>query len=476
VRGVIKPALLTYRPLPASSAIRRLSHHGSRHDRLMDEVGMVTSKLSVIGLGLGSTEPAISREERRWRREARSAWLRLAVLLILLANLLAGEPHGNLLVHANVLGAYTLATAAALALALGRRGPAWTGTLFVVIDAALVVALIHEHLFDASGLLEHKLTTPVLAIAFLLLHHVALRLTPRLVVVFAMIVVAGWLSLLVVTAALHGFDHRVEAGPQPQPPYWSEGALVAAFGFATLVAFLLTRDHGLLLRQAIRSEQRRHSLSRFFSPRVVAGLQTGTFSTALERREAAVIFVDLRSFTTFAETATPHDLAELLIEYRQHVTRLVFEWGGTVDKFIGDGVMAVFGHPVPAANDAQQALSCALRLAVVLDGWKRQRQGDGKAALDAGIGLHFGPVVGGIISSGNHDEFTVFGDAVNVAERLERLTKTLGASIVVSAAALNRVPSAEDVAPWLWKHEVELHGRSGLVSVAYLSRNLLQLC
>ncbi len=435
---------------------------------------MVTRKLSVIDLGLGSTEPAISREERRWRREARSAWLRLAVLLILLANLLAGEPHGNLLVHANVLGAYTLATVAALALALGRRGPAWTGTLFVIIDAALVVALIHEHLFDASGLLEHKLTTPVLAIAFLLLHHVALRLTPRLVVVFSMIVVAGWLSLLVATAALLGFDHRVDAGPQP--PYGSEGALVAAFGFAALVAFLLTRDHGLLLRQAIKSEQRRHSLSRFFSPRVVAGLQTGTFSTALERREAAIIFVDLRSFTTFAETATPHDLAELLIEYRQHVTRLVFEWGGTVDKFIGDGVMAVFGHPVPAANDAQQALSCALRLGVVLEGWKRQRQRNGKAALDAGIGLHFGPVIGGIISSDNHDEFTVFGDAVNVAERLERLTKTLGASIVVSATTLNRVSSAVDAAPWLWKHDVELHGRSGLVSVAYLSRSLPERC
>lgn len=424
----------------------------------------------MIGFGLASAEPTISRDERRWRREARSAWLRLAVLLILLANLLAGEPHGNLLVHANVLSVYAVATAAAMALALSRRGPAWTPTAFVVIDAALVVALFHEHLFSTSGLFDHNLTTAALAIAFLLLHHVALRLTPRLVAIFSTIVVAGWLSLLVVTAALHQLDHELKSAPQP--PYWSEGALAVSFGFASLVAFLLTRDHGILLRQAIKSEHRRHALSRFFSPRVVAGLQTGTISTALERREAAVIFVDLRSFTTFAETATPHDLAELLIEYRQHVTRLVFEWGGTVDKFIGDGVMAVFGYPVPAANDAQQALSCALRLGVVLDDWKSQRRSDGKAALDAGIGLHVGPVIGGIIGSSNHDEFTVFGDAVNVAERLERLTKTLSASIVVSAAALASAPSAKDAAPWLWKHDVELHGRSGLVSVAYLSRNL----
>ena len=82
-----------------------------------------------------------------------------------------------------------------------------------------------------------------------------------------------------------------------------------------------------------------------------------------------------------------------------------------------------------------------------------------------------GSVIGGIIGGSNHDEFTVFGDAVNVAERLERLTKSLEASIVTSATTLARVPSAEAAEPWQWSHNVELQGRTGLVSVAYLRRS-----
>lgn len=420
----------------------------------------------MIDLGLAEEEPGLTRDERRWRREARSAWLRLAVLLILVVNLLVGEHHGNLVVHANVLVGYALATTVALALALARRGPPWTGTAFVVVDATLVVALFHEHLFGPSGRLDHSLTTPTLAIAFLLLNHVALRLTPRLVVIFAGLAVTGWLSLLAITAIYHG------AGPlsDAPSPYLTETALAAAFAFAAFVTFLLTRDHGVLLKQAMKSERRRHSLSRFFSPGVVAQLQRGGISLQLERREAAVMFVDLRSFTGFAETANPRDLAELLIEYRQQVTQCVFDWGGTVDKFIGDGVMAVFGQPKPMPDDAERALYCALQLNRGLAEWKQRRHQEGKPALDAGIGLHVGPVIGGVLEGGHHDEFTVFGDAVNVAERLERLTKTLDASLVVSAATLAQVPSARDAASWSWKHDVELAGRSAILSIAYLER------
>ena len=308
----------------------------------------------MIGIGLAFAEPAISWEERRWRREVRSAWLRLAALLILLANILAGESHGNLRVHTNVLSAYTFATAVALALALSRRGPSWMGTAFVIVDAALVLALYHEHLFGTSGVLNTTSPRRHWQLPFCSF-ITSLRLSPHLVAIFSTIVLSGWLSLLVVTAASHWLSSRTGA---TSPAYWSEVALAAAFGFAGLVAFLLTRDHGVLLQLAIESEQNRHSLSRFFSPRVVAELQRGAISTDLKRREAVVMFVDLRSFTAFAEKATSQELTELLVEYRQRVTRLAFEWGGTVDKFIGDGVMAVFGHPASTANDARQALSC----------------------------------------------------------------------------------------------------------------------
>jgi adenylate cyclase len=417
-----------------------------------------------LRLSIG-TEASLSADERRWRREARSAWLRLAVLAILAVSLMTGEHHGNPVVHATVVSAYALATSLALALALVRRGWSWLGTAFVVVDALAVVALLHEHLFGPAGTLEHILTTTNLAIAFVLLNHVALRLRPPLVLLYAGLVLFGWLSLLFIKGvSVDTVDARSLAA------FTGDATLATAFAFAAFVAFLLTQDHNALLRSALRTERRRLSLSRFFSPNVVAELQAGTRPVGLERCMATVMFVDLRSFTRFAESASPGQLSEMLVDYRSHVARTVFDWGGTLDKFIGDGVMAVFGHPSPHPDDVERALRCALDLARVLAAWKARRDLAGLPALDAGIGLHFGPVVGGVLESEQYHEFTVVGDAVNVAERIERIAKSVDAALVVSASTLSRVPELARDARWVRKDNMQLAGRMGLMSVAYLPR------
>jgi adenylate cyclase len=419
----------------------------------------------MIYLGIGRDEPALSVDERRWRREARSAWLRVAVFGILVANLLMGEHGGNLLLHANVVVGYGLATALALGLALTRQGPAWVTGGFTIVDALAVVALFHEHLFGTGDALSHALTTTNLAIAFVLLNHVALRLRPLLVSLYAGLVLVGWLLLLFVKNAVARWQDT-----QSVAVLEADSTLAAAFAFAAFVAFLLIRDHESLLRSALRSERRRLSLSRFFSPDVVSDLQRGRVALDLERRMAAVMFVDLRSFTRFAETAPSKDLAELLVEYRTHVTQAVFDWNGTVDKFIGDGVMAVFGQPRPRDDDAERAIRCALQLSKVLARWRSSRLKEGRPALNAGIGLHLGLVIGGVLESGNHHEFTVLGDAVNVAERLERVAKTLDAALVISGETLDRVPAIATEYSWIWSDDVELEGRAGALRIAYLPR------
>ena len=179
------------------------------------------------------------------------------------------------------------------------------------------------------------------------------------------------------------------------------------------------------MHAAIESEERRMNLSRFFSPSVVSDRQAASASLDLERREAVVMFVDLREFTRFTETAQAHTLADVLAEYRGIVAGEVFRTGGIVDKFMGDGIMAVFGQPKPSHDDADRALECALHLVRILQDWTSWRRHEGRPALDAGIGLHIGIIVGGVLESGFHDEFTVFGDVVNVAQRLEAMTKTL---------------------------------------------------
>ena len=419
-------------------------------------------------LGLAAHEASLTDDQRRRRVETRSAWLRLIALAILAINLGLASQHGSFLVHANVVVGYGLATVLAFVLAVMKRGPAWLAGSFVVVDAVLVVALFHEHLFTTTATLDHSLTAPSLAIGFLLLTQVALRLDPRLILVFSILVVVGWLSLLVVAVDAHvagghsrGIDWTL---------FWVEAGLATAFAFAAFVCCLLTNDHNVLLQNAVASERSRANLSRFFPPNVLSQLEKTGDSLELARRQVAVMFVDLRLFTRFSEAVPPEEVAELLSEYRELVTSVVFAHGGTVDKFIGDGVMAVFGQPWSGSDDVARALDCAVSLAGSLGQWAEAREQRGKRALEAGIGLHAGTAVGGILRSGSHAEFTLFGDVVNVSERLERLCKTLDASLVASDAVMARLPPSAEGAGWLWKDDVALEGRAGRLRVAYRPR------
>lgn len=421
--------------------------------------------LSLTTLNLAGDEPGLTVEQRRWRREVRASWLRLAVFVILIANLFAlGAGGGSFLPF--MIGAYGLATGISLVMSLARRGPSWMVLAFVAMDAALVVALLHQHLFGPSGNLDHGLTASSLAIAFLLLNHVELRLKPSLVLLFSTIVLFGWLVLLATFELYTRAGHLAHSAALPVLA--AEAAVAITFAFAAFVGYLLTQDHNLLLKSVLRSERRRQNLSRFFSPQIVNELETKGATLGLERREAAIVFVDLRSFTHFSEIASPEALGEMLSQYRRLVIDVVFSHGGTIDKFIGDGVMALFGQPNPAPDDAERALRCVIELRQALAQWKEQRRKERKEPLDAVVALHAGEVVGGVLRSGQHDEFTVFGDAVNVTERLERLAKILGATLIASADALTRVPAAGTLAPWIWQEAAALDGRTGTMRVAYL--------
>jgi adenylate cyclase len=115
-------------------------------------------------------------------------------------------------------------------------------------------------------------------------------------------------------------------------------------------------------------------------------------------------------------------------------------------------------------------LWCAVRLQHSFATWKIDRLSAGKRGLDAGIGLHYGTVIGGILASRALDEFTLFGDAVNVAERLERLSGPLGASLVISEAVAAKAGTFDMGLQWTWRDAVELDGRSGKLRIAYLPR------
>lgn len=407
----------------------------------------------------------MSAEQRRWYRERRSAWLRLVALAILVVNLGLASQQASVIVHANIVAAYGAATIIALLLAEYRRGAWWLAWAYVAFDALIVVVLFHEHLFAPGKVLDHTLTAPSLAIGFVLLTHVALRLRPIMVFLFSGLVVLGWLALLTVAVEVH--LGRNAAHALDWSAFLAEAALAAAFGFAALVCGLLTHDHNFLLKAAVQAERRRANLSRFFSPTVLTELQATGDSLALGRRHVAVMFVDLRSFTRLSESLPLESLARILAEFRELVTREVFEHGGMIDKFIGDGVMAAFGQPKSTPGDATRALDCALHLARRLRDWREIRQRRGEVGPRAGIGLHFGMAIGGVLRSGTHDEFTLVGDAVNVAHRLERLCKPLDASIVASWESVSAA-GGEGAMAWQYENDVELEGRKQRLRIAYI--------
>jgi class 3 adenylate cyclase len=158
--------------------------------------------------------------------------------------------------------------------------------------------------------------------------------------------------------------------------------------------------------------------------------------------EVAILFSDIRGFTAFSERLAPEDLVVFLNDYLGHMTRCIEYCDGRVDKFIGDAVMALFSLPRPREDDAERAALAALMMQAELERFNRKMPA-GTPELRIGVGLHLGPVVAGLIGSPQKRSYTVIGDAVNTASRLEGMTKQLGASILVSSEIYQRFPDPE---------------------------------
>ncbi len=189
-------------------------------------------------------------------------------------------------------------------------------------------------------------------------------------------------------------------------------------------------------------ERRRRRLRRMFgqyvSDEVVEKLlRTGRRpDLGGEMLTVTVLFSDIRKFTTISERLNAHEVVEMLNTYFGRVCDAIFAEGGTIDKFVGDAIMAVFGSPVPHADHARRALNAALAMHLIaaeFRGWLTHRfSGRDLPEFRIGVGIHTGEAVVGNIGSPKRLEYTAIGDTVNMAARLEGVTKQLDANIVVS--------------------------------------------
>lgn len=197
------------------------------------------------------------------------------------------------------------------------------------------------------------------------------------------------------------------------------------------------RAQRLLVGQA-EAERERANLARYFPPNIVDRLAARDRPLgAVRTQSVAVMFVDIVGFTLIAERQPPEEIIATLREFHARMERAVFDNNGTLDKFLGDGLMATFGTPDPGPRDAGNAVHCARAMVAAMADLNRDRVSAGSEPLPVSIGIHYGDVVVGDVGSERRLEFAVLGDVVNVASRLEALTRQVGASIVVSDGLVN---------------------------------------
>ncbi|MFN3259696.1 MAG: adenylate/guanylate cyclase domain-containing protein [Pikeienuella sp.] len=217
----------------------------------------------------------------------------------------------------------------------------------------------------------------------------------------------------------------------------AEEVVVVLLVAATL-AFTMRRYGRLVLGQAA-AERERANLARYFSPNVVAALSRNDDPLKeIRTQDVAVLFVDIVGFTAFAAERKPVEAIYALRDFHRRMEAEVFRHGGTLDKYLGDGLMATFGTPAAGEADATRALRCARAMVAVMAAWSREREAAGEPAIRAGFGLHFGPAVLGDIGA-NRLEFAVIGDTVNVASRVEALTRELGVELAATEALCAQV-------------------------------------
>ena len=213
-------------------------------------------------------------------------------------------------------------------------------------------------------------------------------------------------------------------------------SMVMTFWLALIARGVFDASEAVIERMRLRQ-----SFSGQVSPAVMQDMLSGSLSIEAggELADVCVLFSDIRDFTTLAENMPPQQVTAVLQRYFDRMVDAVHRYDGTVDKFIGDGMMAIFGAPRKSVDPCGDSVQCALAMISALDELNAEFAREGLPTLAIGIGINYGTVTVGNIGSTERHNYSAIGDAVNVAARLEGLTKELGRKIVVTESVVSRI-------------------------------------
>ena len=228
--------------------------------------------------------------------------------------------------------------------------------------------------------------------------------------------------------------------------------------FAAWICHFAGRNRIALVERVAAANARRIRLQRYFSPGVGELLeQWDEDEIALGQEcEISVVFIDIRGFTAMSESMSGKEIVKMLNSYHSHMVGAIFRNGGTLDKYLGDGLIAYFNSPVEQPDHALRALKCSLDMSSELRVINEARDLEKLPPIRMGVGIHTGPAIVGDIGAPHRREFTAIGTAVNMTARLEGLTKLLDRDIVVSESTVRLIPEME----WEELGEQEVQGSS----------------
>jgi adenylate cyclase len=350
-----------------------------------------------------------------------------------------------------------------IVLAVPQRWHHGFAYLFMTLDVGLVLIIASLAIGERELPGNALPSAPILWAAPLVLAVGALRYDVRVQLCAVALLALGLIGIAT------KLDHRLvldstAGGGSAWPRLFSMPVNVMRFALLLLAgaatAFGIIRSRRLL-SSAVKDAVGRATLSRFLpaeiAPRVAAGdadLQRG------RRQRAVIVFVDIRDSTGMAEGMDPERLSQFFTAFRTRILGSVRKHHGFVDKFIGDGALILFGVPDEGTDDAARALTFAHDLVRIVDAWNATRELPHPVRI--GIGIHVGEVFCGLVGDEERMEFTVLGDAVNVASRLEQATKRYGEIILASGAAVDGSP---DRAAWKEIGREPLAGRKEPIAI-----------
>jgi len=364
--------------------------------------------------------------------------------------------------------AYLLLGAASFLVIVCKVYRPWMVWLTTTGDGAFLLVNIWLGLVNAGLPANYLICLPPIWLIPVALSFGALRFNPALQGYLILLLVAGLCGIAFFGV---GWDFTQDE-PPPEviklfvspPPNAMRLAMLVLAGI--VLVFGAVRARALLVR-AISETHRGANLTRYLPQQVADRLaETGLDELRQGKRQnVAILFVDIRSFTPLSEAMSPEALSTFVTEFRRHIAGAVATCGGTIDKFIGDAAMVVFGVVQPTPHDAAAALKCADLILREIDDWGEQRNATGQEAVKVGIGVHWGEVFCGAIGDEVRLEYTVLGDAVNIAARLQDLTKHAGWRLVVSQEVLKEAGLSGKSEHWHRIETTPLRGRHGLIKV-----------